>query len=130
MKDFLTTGEAAQLLHLHPKRVQALARAGRLPVVRVGRRWLFPRERLLAWGDRSTRPAAPAGGAGLSARNQLIGRITALSVGDVMAEVRVDVGGAELVAVITTSSAERLRLAVGAEVLAVIKATEVMIGIP
>jgi molybdopterin-binding protein len=47
-----------------------------------------------------------------------------------MAEVRVDVGGAELVAVITTSSAERLRLAVGAEVLAVIKATEVMIGIP
>jgi molybdate transport system regulatory protein len=47
-----------------------------------------------------------------------------------MAEVRVDVGGAELVAVITRSSAERLGLAVGAEVLAVIKATEVMIGRP
>ncbi|MGH2625102.1 MAG: TOBE domain-containing protein, partial [Anaerolineales bacterium] len=124
------TGEAAQLLHLHPKRVQALARAGRLPVVRVGRRWLFPREKLLAFGDRSTRPTAPAGGGGLSARNQLTGRITALSVGDVMAEERVDVGGAELVAVITSSSAERLGLAVGAEVLAVIKATEVMIGRP
>ncbi|HEV8338874.1 MAG TPA: TOBE domain-containing protein [bacterium] len=129
MKDFLTTGEAAQLLHLHPKRVQALARAGRLPVVRVGRRWLFPRERLLTVGERSPRPAAPRR-AGLSARNQLTGRITALSLGDVMAEVRVDVGGAELVAVITRSSAERLGLAVGAEVLAVIKATEVMIGRP
>ncbi len=130
MKDLLTTAEAAQLLHLNPKRVQALARTGKLPVVRVGRRWLFPREKLLAAGDRSTRPAAGAKTAGLSARNQLTGRITALSVGDVMAEVRVDVGGAELVAVITRSSAERLGLAVGTEVLAVIKATEVMIGRP
>ena len=126
----MTTGEVAQLLHLHPKRVQTLARAGRLPGVRVGRKWLFPRERLLALGDGMDRQAKAPGGAALSARNQLTGRITSLSLGDVMAEVRLDIGGAELVAVITRSSAERLGLAAGEEVRAVIKATEVMIGKP
>jgi molybdopterin-binding protein len=45
-----------------------------------------------------------------------------------MAEVRLDIDGQELVAVITRSSAQRLRLRVGDEVLAVIKSTEVMIG--
>jgi len=76
------------------------------------------------------RQAKAPGGAALSARNQLTGRITSLSLGDVMAEVRLDIGGAELVAVITRSSAERLGLAAGEEVRAVIKATEVMIGKP
>lgn len=96
----------------------------------MGRKWLFPRERLLALGDRVDRQAKPSGSAALSARNQLTGRITSLSLGDLMAEVRLDIGGAELVAVITRSSAERLGLAAGEEVRAVIKATEVMIGKP
>ena len=45
-----------------------------------------------------------------------------------MAEVRIGIGDQELVAVITRSSAERLRLQVGEPVFAVIKSTEVMIG--
>ena len=45
-----------------------------------------------------------------------------------MAEVRIGIGDQELVAVITRSSAERLRLEVGESVYAVIKSTEVMIG--
>jgi molybdopterin-binding protein len=45
-----------------------------------------------------------------------------------MCEVRLDIGGQELVSVITRSSAERLGLKVGDEALAVIKSTEVMIG--
>jgi molybdopterin-binding protein len=45
-----------------------------------------------------------------------------------MAEVVVRIGDQDLVSVITRSSAERLGLAVGDEVLAVIKSTEVMIG--
>ena len=41
----LSADEAASYLHLNVKRVQALARAGKLPGRRVGRRWLFdPRE--------------------------------------------------------------------------------------
>jgi molybdate transport system regulatory protein len=45
-----------------------------------------------------------------------------------MAEVRVQIGDQELVSIITQSSAERLKLAVGDEVFAVIKSTDVMIG--
>jgi molybdopterin-binding protein len=66
----------------------------------------------------------------ISARNQIRGRVTAISLGGVMAEVRLKIGADELVAVITRSSAERLGIRVGDEVVAVIKATEVMIGKP
>ncbi len=45
-----------------------------------------------------------------------------------MCEVRLEIGGQELVSIITRGSAERLRLKVGDQVLAVIKSTEVMIG--
>src|SRR4030095_5295881 len=37
----LNAHEAADLLHMNVKRVQSLARAGKLPAVRIGRRWLF-----------------------------------------------------------------------------------------
>jgi len=33
--------EAARLLHLHPKTVERMARQGRLPAFKVGKRWLF-----------------------------------------------------------------------------------------
>ena len=37
----LSAEQAAAHLHLNVKRVQALARAGKLPGRRVGRKWLF-----------------------------------------------------------------------------------------
>ena len=64
----------------------------------------------------------------ISARNQLKGTIKSLVLGAVMAEVVVDVDGQEIVAAITRSSAEGLGLKQGAQVTAVIKATEVMIA--
>lgn len=132
MDDLLTAAQAGDLLHLHVKRVQALAREGKLPAVRYGRKWLFPRARLLAAGSDASAPrpvAAPTAGVDISARNQLRGRIAALTVDGVMAEVRIAIGDQELVSIITRSSAERLGLHVGGEVLAVIKSTEVMIGV-
>jgi molybdopterin-binding protein len=45
-----------------------------------------------------------------------------------MAEVTVDIGGQEVVAAITRASAERMRLAVGQPIVAIIKATEVLLG--
>jgi molybdopterin-binding protein len=65
----------------------------------------------------------------LSARNQLKGEIKSLKISGLMAEVVVDVGGQELVSVITSSSAKRLGLKRGKAVAAVIKATEVMIAV-
>ena len=64
-----------------------------------------------------------------SARNQLTGTITSVTIGAVMAEVVVDVNGAAIAAAITKESAERLQLAEGKQVTAIIKATDVMIGV-
>jgi molybdopterin-binding protein len=63
-----------------------------------------------------------------SARNQLRGTIKSITEGGVMAEVVVDVNGVEVVAAITKSSVDRLGLADGNEVSAIIKATDVMIA--
>jgi molybdate transport system regulatory protein len=64
-----------------------------------------------------------------SARNQLRGTVTAVSIGAVMVEIVVDVNGIEVVAAITKDSAERLAPADGKSVVAIIKATDVMIGV-
>jgi molybdopterin-binding protein len=126
--ELLSTEEAAGYLRLKVKRVQALARAGKLPGRRVGRKWLFARRDLEALLGRN-RPALDlAAGLDLSARNQLRGTVVALTIDGVMAEVRVRIGDQELVSVITSGSARRLRLVEGDEVIAVIKSTEIMIG--
>ena len=125
--DILSTEEASTYLRLNPKRVQALARAGKLPGRRVGRKWLFDRRELQALVGRNER-TEPSAGLDLSARNQLRGTIVSLQIEGVMAEVRVRLGEQELVSVITRGAAERLGLRVGDSVFAVIKSTEVMIG--
>ena len=63
-----------------------------------------------------------------SARNQIDATVTSVTLGAVMAEVVMNVGGVAIVAAITKDSAERLNLAAGESVVAVIKATDVMVG--
>ena len=66
----------------------------------------------------------------LSARNQIPGTIVRIKKGVVTAEVVVRIaGGHEIVSVITMSSVKTLGLKKGSRVTAVIKSTEVMIGI-
>ena len=66
----------------------------------------------------------------ISARNFLKGRVKQLTEGAVNTEVVVELdGGAEIVSIITKSSAERLELAEGKEVYAVIKASDVMVAV-
>jgi molybdopterin-binding protein len=64
----------------------------------------------------------------LSARNQLRGTVRSVEYGAIMSEVVMDLGGQEVVAAITRGSAQRLGLREGAEVTAIIKATDVMIA--
>ena len=65
-----------------------------------------------------------------SARNVLKGKVKMVKPGAVNTEVIVEIaGGAEIVSIITIESAERLGLAVGKEVYAIVKASNVMIGI-
>ena len=63
----------------------------------------------------------------LSARNRLKGTIKAVKLGQVMAEVVIEVAGLEVVSLISRESAERMKLKKGDEATAVIKATEVMV---
>jgi molybdopterin-binding protein len=64
----------------------------------------------------------------LSARNQLKGTVKSVTIGDLMAEVTVNVGTVDIVAAITRASAEALALAEGSSVVAIVKATEVIIA--
>jgi len=63
----------------------------------------------------------------ISARNQLKGTVKYVTLGTVMAEVVMDVGGTEVVAAITRHSSEAMDLKEGDRVTALIKATEVIV---
>ncbi len=63
----------------------------------------------------------------LSARNRLVGKVTEIEFGGVVAHVVVQVGENLIESVITKRSAEELKLKVGDTVAAVIKSTEVML---
>lgn len=66
----------------------------------------------------------------LSARNQLTGTVAAIEVGAVMTIVQVDLqGGQQVTASVTKHAVEELGLTVGSPVTAVIKSTEVMLGV-
>jgi molybdopterin-binding protein len=66
----------------------------------------------------------------LSARNQIPARVTAIRPGAAIANVELDANGVRLVASITVEAVRELGLAEGSEVTAVIKASDVMVGIP
>jgi len=66
----------------------------------------------------------------LSARNILKGKVKTVKQGSVNDEIVLDLGnGIEVVSIITKSSAESLGLAVGKTAYAVIKASNVMVGV-
>jgi molybdopterin-binding protein len=64
----------------------------------------------------------------LSARNQLKGKVVEVHKGQTTAHVRIDIGGAIITASITNEAVDDLGLAVGQDAVAVIKASDVMVG--
>jgi excisionase family DNA binding protein len=46
-EEILTTQEVSDLLKLHPKTVNKLARSGRVPAYRIGRQWRFRKSEIL-----------------------------------------------------------------------------------
>jgi molybdopterin-binding protein len=65
----------------------------------------------------------------LSARNQIPARITSINSGEAIANVELDAGGTRLVASITIEAVRQLGLAEGANVIAVVKASDVMVAL-
>jgi molybdopterin-binding protein len=66
----------------------------------------------------------------ISARNMLKGKVKQIKPGAVNTEVVIELrGGSEIVSIITKESADKLGLAVGKEAYAIIKASNVIIGV-
>ena len=63
----------------------------------------------------------------VSGRNQLVGRIDAVRISGLMAEVMISIGGQQITSIITARSAREMQLKPGQTAAALIKATEVMI---
>lgn len=66
----------------------------------------------------------------ISARNQIPGTVKMIKKGPVSTEVVIAIaGGNEIVSSITTHSAETLKLHQGSKVYAIVKVSEVMVGV-
>jgi molybdopterin-binding protein len=66
----------------------------------------------------------------LSARNQIRATVTGVTSGEATANVVLNANGVRLVASITVEAARELGLAEGREVIAVIKASDVIVAVP
>jgi molybdopterin-binding protein len=65
----------------------------------------------------------------ISARNVLKGKVVEITKGATTAHVKIDIGGgAVITSSITNASVDDLKLAVGKDAYAVVKASDVMIG--
>ena len=64
----------------------------------------------------------------LSARNQIPARVTNINSGEAIANVELDANGVRLVASITVEAVKALGLAEGADVTAIIKASDVILA--
>jgi len=65
----------------------------------------------------------------LSARNQISATVTGITAGEATANIELDAGGTRLVASITVEAANELGLAPGQQVVAVIKASDVILAV-
>jgi molybdopterin-binding protein len=63
----------------------------------------------------------------VSGRNQLVGRIDSVRISGLMAEVKISIGGQQIISIITATSAREMQLKPRQTAAALIKATEVMI---
>ena len=66
----------------------------------------------------------------LSARNKINATVTSITKGEATANVSLDAGGTRLVASITVEAAEELGLAEGTQVIAIVKASDVIVAVP
>ena len=65
----------------------------------------------------------------ISARNMLKGKITKITKGATTSHVLIDVNGATITSSITNESVEGLKLKEGMEAFAIIKSSDVMVGV-
>lgn len=64
----------------------------------------------------------------LSARNALKGKVVEIAKGQIVAKVKIDIGGQSVTSLVSVEAIDDLDLKVGDEVSAIIKSTEVMLA--
>lgn len=124
----LTPRQAAEKLGISYPAVKHWILAGRIRTVKTpGGHHRVPLEAL---DEFLPRPVAQPGVARISGRNQLLGTVVEVTIEGLLAKVVLAMGTQRVTAIITADSARELGLKPGEEALALIKATEVMIGKP
>lgn len=67
----------------------------------------------------------------ISARNQIAGKVASVTKGATTSHVKIDVGGGQIItASITNEAVDELGIKTGSAVKAIIKASDVMVGVP
>lgn len=125
----LTPRQAAERLGMSYPALKHWILAGRIRTVKTpGGHHRIPVEALEEFLPATA--AAKPGSARISGRNQLLGTIASVVIDGLLAKVVLAVGNQSVTAIITADAARDLALKPGDQALALIKATEVMIGRP
>jgi molybdopterin-binding protein len=130
-KTALRIGEAAEVLGVSVDTIRRWAADGTLKTTRTGggQRLVSAAEvRRMLDARRKATPQRPI--AAQSARNRFPGVVTKVEVDRVAAVVEVQAGPHRLVSLLTAEAVRELKLAPGVQVIAVVKATNVMIDLP
>ena len=120
-------GQAASLLGVSPDTLRRWADGGRVPTRRTegGHRVVSGSD--LAALASSLTSSTEAGTASHSARNRLVGIVTAVTRDKVMAQVEIQAGPHRVVSLISREATDELGLEPGVLVAAVVKATNVTV---
>ncbi len=123
--------EAAELLGVSDDTVRRLVAAGDLQVGKddSGRQSIDGRA-LALWSKRQAAPPVLAESIGSSARNRLVGLVTAIQSDEVMSQVEMQCGRYRIVSLMSTEAVRDLKLEVGSLAVAVVKATMVIVETP
>lgn len=124
----LTPRQAAQKLGMSYPALKHWILSGRIRTVKTpGGHHRVPAEALEEFLPAA---AAQTGPARISGRNQILGTIVSVTVEGLLAKVVLSVGSQRITAIITADAVRELDLKAGEPAVALIKATEVMIGRP
>jgi len=124
----LTPRQAAERLGMSYPALKHWILAGRIRTIKTpGGHHRIPLEAL---DEFLPAAAAQPGSARISGRNQLQGTVASVTIDGLLAKVVLAVGNQRVTAIITADAAGELDLKPGDQALALIKATEVMIGRP
>ncbi|MBX3235187.1 MAG: TOBE domain-containing protein [Nitrospiraceae bacterium] len=120
--DVLTAKEAAKYVRLTLPTFYRYIWEGKIEAPKIGGRYRFKRVLLDRWLGKHS-----SGTEDVSGRNKLTGRVTAIKRDAIMAQVDIDIGAHKITAVITRDALDELGIGIGSSVVALVKATEVMV---